>query len=175
MTRVAEFEKVSFTQFKEAMIGLGGYYADEEFIRESYNNVTIPERATSGSAGYDFKLPFAIHLDTGEGIKIPTGIRVKIVDGWFLGCFPRSGLGFKYRMQLDNSVGIIDGDYYFSDNEGHIFAKITNDGKEGKSFSLSARDSFMQGIFLPYGLTYADNVKTIRNGGFGSTDNKNTK
>lgn len=108
MTRVAEFEKVSFKQFKEAMIGLGGYYADEEFIRESYNNVTIPERATSGSAGYDFKLPFAIHLDTGEGIKIPTGIRVKIVDGWFLGCFPRSGLGFKYRMQLDNSIGVID-------------------------------------------------------------------
>lgn len=175
MYRVAEFEKVSFDQFKEAMTNLGDYYADEEFIRESYENITIPERATSGSAGYDFKLPFAIHLETGEGTKIPTGIRVKIADGWFLGCFPRSGLGFKYRMQLDNSVGIIDGDYSFSDNEGHIFAKITNDGKEGKSISLSARDSFMQGIFLPYGLTYADNVKTIRNGGFGSTDNKSSK
>lgn len=71
---------------------------------------------------------------------------------------------------MDNNL-----DYYFSDNEGHIFAKITNDGKEGKFISLSARDSFMQGIFLPYGLTYADNVKTIRNGGFGSTDNKSSK
>ena len=55
---------------------------------------------------------------------------------WVLKCYPRSGLGFKYRLQLNNTVGIIDSDYYYSDNEGHIFAKITNDSNEDKTLSL---------------------------------------
>ena len=90
--------------------------------------------------------------------------------GWGLFLFPRSGLGFKYRLQLNNTVGVIDGDYYFSDNEGHIFAKLTNDSKEGRTISLSEGDAFIQGVFIPYGLTYNDSVETRRNGGFGSTD-----
>lgn len=75
-------------------------------------------------------------LAPGETIKIPTGIRVQMETGWVLQCYPRSGLGFKYRLQLNNTVGIIDSDYYFSDNEGHIFAKLTNDGKEQKTVEV---------------------------------------
>ena len=86
-----------------------------------------------------------------------------------LKCHPRSGLGFKYRLQLNNTVGIIDSDYYYSDNEGHIFAKITNDSNEGKTVELKAGNGFMQGIFVEYGITVDDNVQTVRNGGFGST------
>ena len=47
--------------------------------------------------------------------------------GWFLGIYPRSGQGFKYGIKLANTVGIIDSDYYHSDNEGHIFIKFVND------------------------------------------------
>ena len=82
-------------------------------------------------------------------------------------CYPRSGLGFKYRLQLNNTVGIIDSDYYYSDNEGHIFAKITNDSNEDKTVELKAGNGFMQGIFVEYGITVDDNVQTVRNGGFG--------
>lgn len=67
-------------------------------------------------------------------------------------------------------MGVIDSDYYFSDNEGHIFAKITNDSNEGKAVSLKAGDAFMQGIFLPYGITLSDDAHGVRNGGMGSTD-----
>ena len=84
--------------------------------------------------------------------------------------FPRSGLGFKYRMQMNNTVGIVDSDYYGSDNEGHIFAKITNDSNEGLTMKLEAGTAFMQGIFLPFGITEDDQAETERNGGFGSTD-----
>ena len=70
---------------------------------------------------------------------------------------------------MNNTVGIIDSDYYESDNEGHIFAKITNDSKEGKEVSLKAFEGFMQGIFVEYGITFDDDVEEIRNGGFGST------
>lgn len=166
-----QFSKVSFEQFLEAMKDTHGGAYDEEKIRAIYDAIELPTRATIGSAGYDFKSPIDFTLYPGHGIKIPTGIRAEIVPGWFLGLFPRSGLGFKYRLQLDNTCGIIDSDYARSDNEGHIFAKITNDSKENKVLTVKAGGGFMQGIFLSYGLAVDDNAKGIRNGGFGSTDN----
>ena len=83
---------------------------------------------------------------------------------------PRSSFGFKYRMQLDNTAAVIDADYYFSDNEGHIFIKITNDNRSGKNLTIPKGQAFAQGIFLPYGIVHSDDVKSIRNGGIGSTD-----
>lgn len=172
MNRVGEFEKVSYKQFYAAMNELTVTEPQDEFIQLAYNALEIPERATSGSAGYDFKAPFSFTLQPGQTIKIPTGIRVKIDEGWWLGCLPRSGLGFKYRLQLNNTMGVIDSDYYHSDNEGHIFAKITNDSNEGKTLEVKAGDGFMQAIFIPYGITYSDDADGVRNGGMGSTDAK---
>lgn len=169
MNRVGEFEKVSYQQFYEAVSEIIDTEYKDEFIRMSYDALELPKRATSGSAGYDFKAPFAFTLQPGATIKIPTGIRVKIDDGWWLGCLPRSGLGFKYRLQLNNTMGVIDSDYYYSDNEGHIFAKITNDSNEGKAIEVKAGDGFMQAIFIPYGITYSDSADGVRNGGMGST------
>ena len=168
MKKIAKFEKVSFEQF---LAGWGDTLgiSDEKEVRELYENIRLPRRATAGSAGYDFFAPADITLKPGETVKIPTGIRVWMEPEWVLKCYPRSGLGFKYRLQLDNSVGIIDSDYSQSDNEGHIFIKITNDGKEGKSLTIAEGDGFAQGIFLPYGITVDDSAEAERNGGFGST------
>lgn len=130
----------------------------------------IPKRATAGSAGYDFVSPHEVTLAPGESVKIPTGVRVSIDNNWFLMILPRSSFGFKYRMQLDNTAAVIDADYYFSDNEGHIFIKITNDNRSGKDLTIPKGQAFAQGIFLPYGITHSDDVKSIRNGGIGSTD-----
>ncbi|MBQ5648639.1 MAG: deoxyuridine 5'-triphosphate nucleotidohydrolase, partial [Clostridia bacterium] len=102
-------------------------------------------------------------------VKIPTGIRVKMEDGWVLKIYPRSGLGFKYRVQLNNTVGIIDSDYYYAANDGHIFIKITNDSNEGKTLTLNRGDAFAQGIFVEYGITLDDDADGVREGGFGST------
>lgn len=168
MKRIAQFYKVSFEQFKEGFEDCFGNTEENE-IKNIYETLKLPKRATSGSAGYDFYSPVDITLAPGETVKIPTGIRVKIDDGWVLKCYPRSGLGFKFRMQLNNTVGIIDSDYYFSDNEGHIFAKITNDSKEDKTLTVSSGAGFMQGIFIEYGITMDDDTMDIRNGGFGST------
>ena len=134
-----------------------------------YKKIKLPKRATVGSAGYDFSLPIDITLAPQETVKIPTGIRVRIDNGWVLKVYPRSGLGFKYRLQLDNTVGIIDSDYYNSDNEGHIFAKITNYSYSAKTDELKDGDALMQGIFVEYAITTDDNADGIRNGGFGST------
>lgn len=162
MKKVASFEKVSEEQFKK------DWDLSDDF-KTVYNKIKLPKRATKGSAGYDFFAPVDITLNPGETIKIPTGIRVKINDGWVLKIYPRSGLGFKFRLQLNNTVGIIDSDYYNSDNEGHIFCKITNDSNEEKIVSVKQGDGFCQGIFVEYGITFDDDVCEERNGGFGST------
>lgn len=166
MKKIAQFEKVSYAQFAG---GLDNPNLTEEQVKEMYDSLPLPKRATRGSAGYDFFAPFDITLAPGETMKIPTGIRAKMEEEWVLKLYPRSGLGFKYRLQLNNTVGIIDSDYYYSSNEGHIFAKITNDSNENKTVEIKAHTGFMQGIFIEYGITYDDSVVEVRDGGFGST------
>lgn len=167
MKRIAKFEKVSLERF---MADWRDTFGSAEDAAEIYNSIKLPRRATSGSAGYDFYTPLPIILKPNETIKIPTGIRVKIDDGWVLKLYPRSGLGFKFRLQMNNTVGIIDSDYYYSGNEGHIFCKITNDTNENKVLSLNRGAGFCQGIFVEYGITVDDDTDTERDGGFGSTD-----
>ena len=87
-----------------------------------------------------------------------------------LQCFPKSGQGTRFRLQLDNTVGIIDSDYFYAQNEGHILVKITNDTNENKVFSIDQNKAFCQGIFVEYGITMDDYVNEDRIGGFGSTN-----
>ena len=167
MKRIAKFHKVSKERFTADWIDT--FVQSQEEAEKVYESIRLPKRATAGSAGYDFFAPAEFTLKPGETVKIPTGIRVEMQPEWVLKCYPRSGLGFKYRLQLNNTVGIIDSDYFYSDNEGHIFAKITNDSNEGKVISVKKGEAFIQGVFLSYGITEDDEVNSIRNGGFGST------
>ena len=167
MQRIARFEKVSFEQFKKDFEKCFGDVYDTEAV---YNSIKLPQRATTGSAGYDFFAPVEIKLSNNKTVLIPTGIRAKIDEGWALNVFPRSGLGFKHRIQLDNTVGIIDSDYYYSSNEGHIMIKLSCDAyDENHSVVIDEGKGFAQGIFMPFGITLDDDVSEIRDGGFGST------
>lgn len=172
MNTVATFQKVSYDEFVKAVVSTGIISNMEDAInnddvRNWYDNIMLPERKTEGAAGYDFHIPMDLYIPSGEydTVTIPTGIRVKIEPGWFLACFPRSGLGFKYGMSLVNTVGIIDSDYYNANNEGHIIAKVSAD----HAFDLHQNDRFMQGIFIPYGVSTNGNCDDKRIGGFGST------
>ena len=168
MKRIAKFHKVSLEQFMKDVKGDFPQYTEDD-IKDIYECIELPKRATKGSAGYDFYSPFSFSMEPGTTMKVPTGIRCEMQEDWVLKLYPRSGLGFKYRLQLNNTVGIIDSDYFYSDNEGHIMAKITNDSNEGKTVELTSGTGFMQGIFLEYGITEDDDAQGVRNGGFGST------
>lgn len=168
MRRIAKFHKVSWEEFLKDWKDTFPETEEEE-IRAVYDGIRLPRRATTGSAGYDFFAPAAITLKPGDTIKVPTGIRAWMEPDWVLCIYPRSGLGFKYRIQMNNTVGIIDSDYFNSDNEGHIFVKLTNDSNEGKTMQLPAGDGLVQGIFMQYGITEDDDAQGIRNGGLGST------
>lgn len=171
MKRIAKFHKVSEERFIKDWKDTFAAASDEE-IKGIYSSVRLPRRATAGSAGYDFFAPADFTVEPGKTVKIPTGVRVEMDTEWVLKCYPRSGLGFKYRLQLNNTVGIIDSDYFYSDNEGHIFAKLTNDTNEEKTLKIPADTGFMQGIFVEYGITVDDDVTDVRNGGLGSTTGK---
>ena len=166
--RVGKFEKVSLKQFRDDFVScVGGTASAAEKL---FGNVKLPVRATAGSAGYDIICPFDLRLEPGEGVKVPTGLRIKMQPGWMLLVLPKSGLGFKFRLQLDNTMGLIDSDYYGSDNEGHIIVAVTNDSRTGKVLELHAGKAFVQAVLVPYGITEDDSAEGIRRGGFGSTD-----
>ena len=193
MERVAKFYKVSLEQFKkdfedvfeDAQIweylctcGLIPFHFNKpdgceinEAIQKIYNRIQLPQRATNGSAGYDFYLPFDVSILKNDAVKIPTGIRCEMKNGWVLKIYPRSGHGFKHGIHLANTVGIIDSDYFDSNNEGHIMVKLVNDSiLNTNGLQLKAGTAFCQGIFLPFGITTDDECDAKRNGGFGSTD-----
>lgn len=175
---MSKFEKVSYKQFANAMFEyLGGDpdYSREsikEMIKEIYDNIKLPKRATKHSAGYDFFSPFSFFLLYGKNIKIPTGIKAKIDDGYVLMEYIRSSVGFKYGVSLSNGTGIIDGDYYNNENnEGQIFIKLSNnDSTIKRALLISEGEAFCQGIFLPYGITIDDDADGVRKGGIGSTN-----
>lgn len=159
---VARFEKVSEGQFNKDLkdlLNMEGSY---------YNDIILPKRATSGSAGYDFTTPIDIVLKPGEMVKVPTGIRCYIEEGYVLNIFPRSSLGFKYQICLANTVGIIDADYYNALNEGHIIVALVNRGD--KEVSLKKGDRFVQGIFYKFYTAKEEEVTAVRTGGFGSSN-----
>ena len=182
---IAQFEKVSYEQFFEDFVKAFNLSETRELkdgtvetidlhpiVKNVYDSIKLPKRATMGSAGYDFFVPIDLDIVPNTTVKVPTGIRCKMKKNYVLQIYPRSGLGFKYRLQLDNTVGIIDSDYYNSDNEGHIFIKITNNTLDGKTIELKQGDGFAQGIFNKYYLAKEDKIKIKRNGGFGSTTKK---
>ena len=157
---IANFSHVSEAQYAEAMSGR------EVFL--PVDSIPLPRRATAGSAGYDFVSPLEVTLPAGGTALIPTGIRAEMEPGWVLMLFPSSSLGFRHAVRLSNTVGIIDSDYAFAKNEGHIMVKLRNPLSE--PLTIGRGDRFCQGVFLPYGTAEEDEVLTERTSGFGSTN-----
>lgn len=169
MDRIAKFEKVSFEQYLKDYKDIMG---TEEGAKEAYDLVKLPVRATTGSAGYDIICPFEMHLEAGNGLRVPTGLRAQIAEGWMLLILPKSGLGMKNRLQLDNTIGLIDSDYYNAANEGHIMVPVRNNyvTQGTKDLTVPAGKAFVQAVFVPFGITVDDAAEGVRNGGFGSTN-----
>ena len=196
--KIATFEKVSLKEFTRAMTELFPKYVfAKNQLEIMLQEIPMPRRSTKGAAGYDFFAPFEFVLRPGTSIVIPTGIRVRFSDtddekdniDWALILMPKSGIGTKTSIHLSNTLGLIDSDYYFSDNEGHIMVKLEMPGNSGdnpvatttkfgtplevtrKAFKFEEHSKFIQGVFMKFGITTDDDQyeKDDRNGGFGSS------
>ena len=167
MNKVRGFEKISYEQYCKDVSGNSTEGFD--FSRE-YQEIKLPQRATKKSAGYDFYSPYGFYLEPNKEIKLPTGIKVYMEDDEELLIFPRSSIGFKYNVKINNTIGKIDADYYNNtDNEGHIWIKFTNTGN--KTWNVQQGDAVAQGTFYKY-LTIDNDipVKEKRVGGIGSSN-----
>ena len=157
--KIARFTHVSEARYAEDMHGREDAMA--------LADIPLPRRATPGSAGYDFVTPAKVTVPAGGTALIPTGIRAEMEAGWVLMLFPRSSLGFRYGLRLSNTVGVIDSDYAWAENEGHILVKLRNPTE--REITLSKGERFCQGVFLPYGTAEEEEVSGTRQGGLGST------
>ena len=169
---IAKFEKVSFSQWKKDMLSDDNYEMYSKFpeseLKKIYDKIELPKRSTSGSAGYDIHFPLPIvDIPAGSSIGIPTGIRCKMENGWVGLIYPRSSLGIKNGLTILNTIPVIDEDYAYSDNEGHILLFVKNNGN--KTLEMTQGLRIVQMVFTPYGTTINDDVTAKRNGGVGST------
>lgn len=168
-----KFEKVSWEEYKKSWEEFCYDFVwqdiDYDALEKEWENIKLPTRATKASAGYDFYAPCTMNFypSAMPAAVYPTGIRfITDRDDIFLMCVPRSGLGFKKGLRLLNTCGIIDSDYWQSDNEGHIKVKMS----ANTPLLIKPGQAFMQGIILPFLKVDGDDTTADRNGGFGSTD-----
>ena len=152
------FEKISFEQFSK----------DVKDDKDLYMEYSLPRRATKYSCGYDFYAIEDMVLHPGEIMKIPTGYKAKFNEDEMLVLVVRSSMGFKYNVRMCNQVGIIDSDYYNnSDNEGHMWVALQNEGT--CDYVIKKGTAYSQGIFVKY-LTCGDEEDVERVSGIGSTN-----
>ena len=132
-------------------------------------DIHLPMRKTAKSAGYDLEAAQDKLIKAGQCGVIATGLKAYMQDDEYLGIHIRSSLAFKKHLNLINSQGVIDADYYNNpDNEGHIMIGLINFGTEDVFIQKGMR--IAQAIFYKF-LTVDDDIanNSIRQGGFGST------
>lgn len=161
-----KFEKISYSLYKKENLD----------INIGYEQIKIPKRATKFSAGYDIYSICDFDLRPRQSILLPTGINANIDKDKFLLILPRSGQGFKYKVQLYNTAGVVDSDYYDNErNEGHIWVKLYNDSPDGHTLSVKQGEAICQGIIMKYYTVDDDTSTAERVGGFGSTSEVQSK
>ena len=109
------------------------------------NQYSLPEYATSGSAGVDLRacLDDVLELKPGQVELISSGISVHIADRSLAAVvMPRSGLGHKHGIVLGNLIGLIDSDY-----QGEIYISCWN--RSADRFSINPGDRIAQLVFVP--------------------------
>lgn len=163
------FEKVSFAEYKNSRLKMNELLSIQD-IEEEYENIKLPERSTSESAGYDFYIPYSLVMKYRMNQLLPTGIRLvadKLDMNYVMLLFPRSSVGIIKGLMLTNTCGVIDKDYYKADNEGHIllsFSEVFN-----REAIFEAGDRIVQGLIVPNLIVSNDNAEEERKGGIGST------
>ena len=68
---------------------------------------------------------------------------------------------------LLNTTAVIDRDYAYADNEGHIFLAIKNTSNE--TMFIDENEKIVQAVFVKFGIADEEEVTTERTGGIGST------
>lgn len=136
-------------------------------------DITMPERKTKYSAGYDVCAAEDCVIEPfKKGDKptlVKTGIKAYMQADEYLMLCNRSSNPGKKGLVLANSVGIVDADYYGNpDNDGLIMYAFYN--VKSEPVEIKKGDIIGQAIFQKFLITDNDNAEGMRIGGFGSTN-----
>jgi dUTP pyrophosphatase len=160
-------------------------------IERLYDDVTLPSRATTGSAGHDLRAylrarlvrcsdgiaqveraaderdgQWGIDLAPREMALVPLGFRTRLPQDVEAQVRPRSGQSFKHALTIPNAPGTVDSDYaeewmVIVRNDAPVTRRVVHD------------ERIAQVVFARYvalELHVADVQRTTeRAGGFGST------
>lgn len=128
---------------------------------------SLPEYATSSSAGMDLRASEEVVLQPGEICSVGTGLRIALPEGYEAQVRPRSGLALKHGISIPNAPGTIDADY-----RGEVRVILINLGRE--PFPIRRGDRIAQLVVAPVARVEWESVSTLPETargerGFGST------
>ncbi len=128
----------------------------------------LPAYQTPGAVGFDFAASVSITIAPHSLALIPTGLIIKVPEGYFLMITARSSLSLKKGLWLGNGVGTIDQDYCGPEDQIHLLVYNFSDAP----VTIAASDRLANGIFVKIEKAEWEEVSTMDSptrGGFGST------
>ncbi|KAG6490761.1 deoxyuridine 5'-triphosphate nucleotidohydrolase-like [Zingiber officinale] len=134
-------------------------------VKKLSQNAVLPSRASPLSAGYDLSSAAAVVVPARGKALVPTDLSIAIPDGAYARIAPRSGLAWKYS--IDVGAGVVDADY-----RGPVGVILFN--HSDADFEVKPGDRIAQlileRIMTPEVIEAVDLDSTARgDGGFGST------
>lgn len=128
----------------------------------------LPTKSSEHSAGYDLYMPEAGSLMLGLVQKVPLGFAAAIPPGYVGLIVPRSGVGAKEGVELNNTCGVIDADYR---GEWMAFLRTKN---PDSTYTWNTGDRLLQVLFVPVQSFNLELVESLEDtdrgiGGFGSS------
>jgi dUTP pyrophosphatase len=96
----------------------------------AYLEEGLPKYAKKGDAGMDiYAAENVTILPSILPVAVPTGIHVKIPEGYEIQVRPRSGMSAKTKLRIANSPGTIDSEYtgeikVLLENNGHLPVQV---------------------------------------------------
>lgn len=114
-------------------------------IKKLNNRAIIPTRGSEYAAGYDLYAnnEQRLLINSGDTVKVGTGIAMEIPEGYFGAIFARSGLATKQGLRPANCVGVVDSDY-----RGELIVALHNDSNEPRE--IMPNDRIAQLVIMPY-------------------------
>ena len=136
-------------------------------IKALHQNFVLPIKATDKAGAFDIYMPESGAIVGHHGKLVGLGFAAAVPEGHVALILPRSGVGAKHGVELNNTCGVIDSDY-----RGEWMASLKT--KNGSAYRWEAEDRLLQFLVVPVADVTLEEVDELNStqrgtGGFGHT------
>lgn len=137
-------------------------------IKSLHPMFQLPTKSREQSGAYDLYMPEAGYASGNAVTEVPLGFAAAIPPGYVGLILPRSGVGARNGLELNNTCGVIDADYR---GEWKAFLRCKS---TYESINWNTGERLLQVLFVPVGSFEFNLVDTLDDtergtGGFGSS------